>query len=681
MKHTERPLLKNRALLKPAACLTLALSALMATSAWATNIKTTTTMFGDHFTQDPATSSYGKWEVGNPTGRYLTHADHWNPSSNGSMTMTSETDPNVTPSFTVTGWTDFTNAAGALDFTQSASIYDVAKGVWSTLEGEDGNAFVDENGHNQPGHTHAPAAFASIYKGCHWGECSIGNGAPFPILVSNIATLQSTWTVGSTAGTSADTGVWDVAYDIWFDTNARGLLPGSPEQLAQKPSPVTPQELQYGQPDGAEVMIWMNNKGYNNTPITPAGMLAGTATLNVGDTMRTFDVWIARLGAADAFQWNVISYVAQNRANTFGLFDANVFVKDAKTRTCATGACISDSWWITSIQAGFEIWARGTGLKTTDFSVTPTFVGTNTAAVNSGRTGGTDGKTPLVNWVTPFMINTTGCVGGTATYSIVEAGDSTNAMPIQPALTGQMVESQPGYYSAFIGVLNPRHGDAIVTMTVTCNGISTPTVINIYIDPSGIVKNTKGEAIANATMTLYQLVSGVYTPVPNGSAIMSPYNRRNPDLSGDMGTFGWNVQPGTYKVRAEKSGCHLPGNPNQTFVESSPLVIGPEVTNLNLVLECTSTGGNNNTGVTVQLTTNGTDWDHGYCRNVVLTNTTSQPVTWKVNFDLPFPGTVTQGWNITDTQSGNTVAASGIGWNNVIQPGQVLKDQGFCATK
>jgi len=655
----------------------------MATSAWATNIKTTTSVKGDNWTADPATSSYGKWNAGNPTGRYLTHIDHWNPSSNGSMSMSSETDPNVTPSFSVDTWSDFANAAGALDFTQSASVYDVARGVWNTLEGEDGGAFTDANGHPQPGHMHAPAAYPSIYKGCHWGDCSVGNGAPFPILVSNIATLQSTWTVASTAGTSADTGVWDVAYDIWFDTNARGLMPGSPQLLAQKPSPVTPQELQYGQPDGAEVMIWMNNKGYNNTPITPAGSLITTVSLNVGGTMRAFDVWVARLGAADAFQWNVISYVAQTRVNTFGNFDANVFVKDAKTRTCLTGsACISDSWWITSIQAGFEVWARGAGLKTTDFSVTPTFVGTNTAAVNSGRVGG-DGTTPLVNWVTPFMINTTGCVGGTATYSIVEAGDSTNALPIQPALTGTMTESQPGYYSAFIGQLSPRHGDASVTMTVTCNGVSTPTVINIYIDPSGIVKNTKGEAIDSATMTLLQLVNGVYTAVPNGSAIMSPYNRRNPDLSGEMGTFGWNVQPGTYKVRAAKAGCHLPGNPNQAFVESSPLVIGPEVTNLNLVLECDSTGGGSN-GVNVQLTMNGTDWAHGYCRNVVLTNTTSKPITWKVNFSLPFPNSVIDAnnkWNLNYSQSGNSATAWGVGWNNVIQPGQVLKDQGFCASK
>jgi cellulase/cellobiase CelA1 len=279
------------------------------------------------------------------------------------------------------------------------------------------------------------------------------------------------------------------------------------------------------------------------------------------------------------------------------------------------------------------------------------------------------------------MINTTGCVGGTATYSIVEAGNATNNMPIQTPLTGKMDESQPGYYSAFVPQLYPRHGDAIVTMNVTCNGVTTPTVINIYIDPSGVVKNTKGEPIDSATVTLYRLNNGVYQAVPNGSTIMAQYNRRNPDTAGEMGTFGWDVQAGTYKVRAEKAGCYKPGTPTQAYIETAALVIPPAVTNLELVLECPASTGGGGNGVNVQLTVNGTDWQNGYCRNLVLTNTTSKAVTWKVNFNLPFPGNITQGWNLNYSKSGNTVTAQGIGWNNVIQPGQTMKDQGFCATK
>jgi len=677
MKHTERSLFNKRALIKPAACLTLALSALMAVhTASATNLKSTTSPTGDLWAADQTVSSYGQWDVGSPSGRYRTHINHWNPSSNGSVKMTSETDPLVAPSFSVDTWTDVVGTGGFLDFTQSASVYDVAKSTWSTVEGEDGTGTTP--------HMHAPAAYPSIFKGCHWGNCTIGTGAPFPIMVGNIATLQSTWTMAATTGTPADTGVWDAAYDIWFDTNARGHLPGDPTALAQIPTKANPKEVQYGQNDGAEIMIWMNNKGYNNIPITPAGTQGAAVMLNIGGTNRMFDVWTARLGAADAYQWNVISYVAQTKVNTLGNFDANEFVKHAKTINCPTNAaCVSDSWWITSIQAGFEVWAKGVGLKTTAFDVVPTFKPGTNSTVNSGRTGA-DGR-PLVHWEVPFMINATGCANATsATYSIVEKGNATNTLPIQPALMGTLVESQPGTYSAFVPKLTPRHGDATVTITIVCpnGGGTTSTPTEIYIDPSGVVKNTRGEPIDSATMTLYRLANGVYSAVPNGSTIMAAYNRRNPDISGEMGTFGWDVQAGTYKVRAAKAGCYLPGNPSQAYVESAALAIPPAVTNLNLVLECPANGsGGGNNGVGVQLTVNGTDWANGYCRNIVLTNTTAQPVTWNVNFNLPFSGNITQVWNINYTKSGNAMTAWGIGWNNVLQPGQVLSSGGFCSTK
>ena len=63
---------------------------------------------------------------------------------------------------------------------------------------------------------------------------------------------------------------------------------------------------------------------------------------------------------------------------------------------------------------------------------------------------------------------------------------------------------------------------------------------------------------------------------------------------------------------------------------------------------------------------------------------TSKAITWKAQFNLPFPNSTIDAnnhWNLNYTQSGSAVTAWGVGWNNVIQPGQVLKDQGFCASK
>ena len=106
----------------------------------------------------------------------------------------------------------------------------------------------------------------------------------------------------------------------------------------------------------------------------------------------------------------------------------------------------------------------------------------------------------------------------------------------------------------------------------------------IYIDPSGVVRDTFGEPVAGATVTLYRSADadGPFVMVPDGSTIMGPGNRTNPDVTGADGLFGWDVAAGYYKVRAEKAGYGAPGG--GAFVETAVLRIPPPVTDLVLVL-------------------------------------------------------------------------------------------------
>ncbi len=89
-------------------------------------------------------------------------------------------------------------------------------------------------------------------------------------------------------------------------------------------------------------------------------------------------------------------------------------------------------------------------------------------------------------------------------------------------------------------------------------------------------------------MTLLQSDSfnGPFSQVADGSAVMSPMNRRNPDLSEADGHFGWDVVAGFYKVKAAKDGCHAPGNSGQAFTETEVQTIPPPVTNLDIRLDC-----------------------------------------------------------------------------------------------
>jgi len=112
----------------------------------------------------------------------------------------------------------------------------------------------------------------------------------------------------------------------------------------------------------------------------------------------------------------------------------------------------------------------------------------------------------------------------------------------------------------------------------------------MYIDPSGRVVTTTGVGVPGATVTLFRSSTGetgTFVQVPNGSAIMSPSNQTNPDLTNADGFFGWDVLAGFYKVRAEAADCVSPDDDAQNFVETAVLTIPPPALGLELVLDCT----------------------------------------------------------------------------------------------
>jgi len=168
----------------------------------------------------------------------------------------------------------------------------------------------------------APTAYPSIYWGCHYATCT-NDFSPIQANTDEFAGIST----GVSMSYPSD-GDWDAAYDIWFDPTARTD----------------------GQNTGAEVMIWANHSGAPQ----PVGSKVGTVTVADG----TWDVWYGNSG------WNVISYVRTEAADSvdFALSD---FYDDAVQRGYA-----QDTWYLTSVQAGFEPWNGGVGLAASGFSVT-----------------------------------------------------------------------------------------------------------------------------------------------------------------------------------------------------------------------------------------------------------------------------------------------------------------------
>jgi hypothetical protein len=182
----------------------------------------------------------------------------------------------------------------------------------------------------------APKSYPSIFNGCHYTNCSPGTNLPAQLSAIGSAPTSISYSFVGNA-------VFDAAYDIWLDPTPRK--------------------------DGVnktEIMVWFNHVGQ----VQPVGSKVGTA--NVGG--RGWDVWTGNNGGND-----VISFVAPSAIDSWS-FDVKDFANETINRGMA-----QNSWYLTSVQAGFEPWQNGAGLAVNSFSSTVNIGGGST---NGGTTTG-----------------------------------------------------------------------------------------------------------------------------------------------------------------------------------------------------------------------------------------------------------------------------------------------------
>jgi cellulase/cellobiase CelA1 len=261
----------------------------------------------------------------------------------------------------------------------------------------------------------APTAYPSIFVGCHYTNCSPGTN--LPVQVSQISSAPSSISYRYVSGAT-----YNASYDIWLD-----------------PSPKR---------DGVnqmEIMIWLNRQGN----IQPIGSPVGTATV----AGRTWEVWRGNNGGN-----NVISYLAPSAIPSLN-FDVLDFINDTRNR-----GAITNSWYLTSIQAGFEPWQGGVGLAVNSFS-------------QSVNTGGTSPTTPPPATTPPP--GTGGCAvkytpnswnnGFTADVQITNTGSSTiNGWTLAYTLpAGQQITSS---WNATV----TQSGSAVTARNTTHNGTLAP---------------------------------------------------------------------------------------------------------------------------------------------------------------------------------------------------------------
>lgn len=177
----------------------------------------------------------------------------------------------------------------------------------------------------------APAAYTAFVYGCHFGTCTSNSG--LPRVVSTITSIPSSFAVRP--GGSA----WDAAYDVWFDRGANTMTRNN----------------------ALEMMIWLGSAN-----VQPIGSQVDTATI----AGATWQVWYTA-GASPP----VISYRRVPTTNSMSTFDIIEFVQDAQRRNAGTGRlpangapALNSAWFLTSVQAGFELWQGGAGAAVTSFA-------------------------------------------------------------------------------------------------------------------------------------------------------------------------------------------------------------------------------------------------------------------------------------------------------------------------
>lgn len=262
----------------------------------------------------------------------------------------------------------------------------------------------------------APTAYPSVFYGCHYTNCSPGTTLPIQVnrISSATSSIQYTYVSGAT---------YNASYDIWLDP--------------------TPKRDGVNQ---MEIMIWLNRQG----PIQPIGSRVGSTTL-VG---RTWEVWQGSNGSN-----NVISYVAPSAITSLN-FSVLDFIADVRNR-----GAITDAWYLTSIQAGFEPWQGGVGLAVNSFSATVNGGGTNpttpppTTTPPPGGTSCTVRYAPTNTWNNGYTVDVTVTNTGSGT---VDGWTLAYQLP-----AGQQVT---GAWNATV----TQNGTSVTARNLSWNGRITP---------------------------------------------------------------------------------------------------------------------------------------------------------------------------------------------------------------
>lgn len=236
---------------------------------------------------------------------------------------TTTTDPPTTTTTTLPSCTNALAGSGLVSL--DGGEYHLQADEWDssapfTVCDKGGEEFTVQSSSIDNATNGAPGAYPSLYKGCHWGNCTSGSGLPVQVSAMTLATPVTT-----SYDTTTSTGEWDDSYDIWFN-------PASSTDDNQS---------------GLEMMVWLGHAG-----VQPKGAVVAS-DVSIGGS--TYNVW---------YGTGTVSYVLTSSVTSVNDLNVGPLAADAVSRGYMTGA-----WWLIDVEAGFEVWDGGVGLTANSFTV------------------------------------------------------------------------------------------------------------------------------------------------------------------------------------------------------------------------------------------------------------------------------------------------------------------------
>lgn len=200
-----------------------------------------------------------------------------------------------------------------------------------------------------------------------------------------------------------------------------------------------------------------------------------------------------------------------------------------------------------------------------------------------------DPNHPVIYYDDEELVQVRACPGSLdATWGYEEEYKDLGGGGVETVLSGVFTEAEDeaGLYVAHVPPLYPVYGNMKFVVKILCpdelpDGLpdELDDDFDLYVDPSGKVVNQLGTPIAGATVTLLQRAGGVFGAVPDGSVVMSPATRQNPQLTDAHGHFGWDVLQGSYELQAQ-------AGPHCSTAVAGPFDVPPPITGLSIALAC-----------------------------------------------------------------------------------------------